>query len=505
MVQNTCQQDSCRQDSSSRLYRLYNRISRDHALFCRRHAAEFQAGQIWYCGRCGLYGNDRHYCLDAIVDVGDRRVEQASTGNDVENEHASVSEVARRSWNTTKPCKIRGCTSVYSLRSRQYPPLCDKHATDHRAGAIRWCIKCKGYVNSINHNCTVNPTQTNEVSPSKNTGSPRELREDHIRLRADPPSINEREESAVFYDACQQEGCNRLYRSDSDFPLCEEHISERYWAGEIWQCIECNRYVSNIDHNCESHVVQDRQVQSETITRRIGLSANGDAQEGQAVSLEDTSSPCELEDCTRPRNNSSDTVPSLCTVHFSDYQEGKIRQCERCQKYSYTDFTSCVECSSSVPEWSEKWAESDADAIEFYVYFLQLNNGRYYAGQTKNLTRRIQRHQNGGVKATAGKDPRLVWYNTVDTRKQAVNLEFQMKQMRNSEITQMITQFNLAIRGHLPNLVTKGDMNNLEQTISKHHVEHQRNLNVAIGKTSTWVIIVGIILAGLIVAFGFWI
>ena len=190
---------------------------------------------------------------------------------------------------------------------------------------------------------------------------------------------------------------------------------------------------------------------------------------------------------------------------YSTTEWRKIRQCERCQKYSYTDFTTCVQCSSYVPEQSEKWAASDAKATEFYVYFLKLSNGSYYPGQTNNLTRRIQQHQKGESKATAGKDPQLVWYNTIDTREQAVNLELQMKHMRDYEIAQMVTQFNLAIRGHLPNLVTKGDMNSLEQTISQNHIEHRRELDAAIGKAVTWVIITGIVLAGFIVAFKFWI
>ena len=447
-VPNTCQQEDC------------NRLHKPDSDFplCGKHRVDYRAGDIRRCIQCRRYVNS----VGHICEQHTTQNKQSSPGN-IED-----------SPKTTKPCKIEGCTGVYNSLSRRYFSLCNKHLTELRMRIIKWCTECEEYVTRTHHSCKEGVVQHEQVSPSENTRSSSER---------DYTDTNESRQSSVLYDICQEERCNNLYKSDSDFPFCEEHISDRYWTGEIWRCIECDQYVNSISHNCESRV----------------------AQNNQAESWEDTMVTCELKGCASMINHFSGTAPAFCTMHLPDFQEGNIRQCERCQKYSYTDFTSCVQCSAFVPERSPKWIKSDANAAEFYVYFLQLNNGGYYPGQTNNLARRIQQHQNGESKATADKDPQLVWYNTVDTREQAVNLELQMKNMRDHEITQMITKFNLAIKGNLPNLVTKGDMNNLEQIISENDLQHRKSTDKAISKMITWVIITGIILAGLIIAFEFWI
>ena len=45
-----------------------------------------------------------------------------------------------------------------------------------------------------------------------------------------------------------------------------------------------------------------------------------------------------------------------------------------------------------------------------FLYILKLDGGRYYAGQTNDLELRLQEHRDGGTKDTAGRNPRLVWF-----------------------------------------------------------------------------------------------
>ena len=63
----------------------------------------------------------------------------------------------------------------------------------------------------------------------------------------------------------------------------------------------------------------------------------------------------------------------------------------------------------------------------FYVYILKLEDGSFYAGQTREIRERLMEHRDGMTKSTEGKDPKLVWFTTVTTREQATDYEVQVK------------------------------------------------------------------------------
>ena len=76
------------------------------------------------------------------------------------------------------------------------------------------------------------------------------------------------------------------------------------------------------------------------------------------------------------------------------------------------------------PDWGRKDKWSDA----FYVYLLELDGGKkLYAGQTRNLMRRMQEHCDGTTKTTAGRRPVLAWFEQVSTRQAAVEKEADLK------------------------------------------------------------------------------
>ena len=64
----------------------------------------------------------------------------------------------------------------------------------------------------------------------------------------------------------------------------------------------------------------------------------------------------------------------------------------------------------------------------YYTYLLQLNNGNYYAGHSKNLKYRYEQHQLGLVKATKNYLPvKLVFYAAFTTLELAISFEKYLK------------------------------------------------------------------------------
>ncbi len=64
----------------------------------------------------------------------------------------------------------------------------------------------------------------------------------------------------------------------------------------------------------------------------------------------------------------------------------------------------------------------------FYVYLLALENGQYYAGYTKNLESRLQRHANGFVRTTSRIHPKeLIFYAAFVSEAKALDFEKYLK------------------------------------------------------------------------------
>lgn len=68
-------------------------------------------------------------------------------------------------------------------------------------------------------------------------------------------------------------------------------------------------------------------------------------------------------------------------------------------------------------------ANRDEDATEFFVYILKLDGEEFYVGQTRELRERLNRHREGSVRTTFGKNPKLVWFTTVSSREKSLALE----------------------------------------------------------------------------------
>jgi len=68
----------------------------------------------------------------------------------------------------------------------------------------------------------------------------------------------------------------------------------------------------------------------------------------------------------------------------------------------------------------------------YFVYVLQsIKDGKYYIGQTNNLTARLIRHNTGQVKATKSRIPfRLVYKERYDLRSSAIKRKIEIKRMK---------------------------------------------------------------------------
>ena len=146
---------------------------------------------------------------------------------------------------------------------------------------------------------------------------------------------------------------------------------------------------------------------------------------------------CTFWNCSKKGN------PNLCYEHYKDYKAGKVDNCPECGRGKDAIYPTCLDCKSSGKstkppsktnrryrrEHSDAWESGDADATEFYVYILKLNDASFYAGQTRELRERVMEHRDGTTKSTAGKEPKLVWFSTVSTREQATEIEIEMKKL----------------------------------------------------------------------------
>ena len=101
----------------------------------------------------------------------------------------------------------------------------------------------------------------------------------------------------------------------------------------------------------------------------------------------------------------------------------------------------------------------------FFIYILKLDGGKFYAGHTRELRERLSEHRDGKTRSTAGKNPRLVWFDTVDTREEAAEVEATLKELidRNErEVRRMVTEFLDLIR----EVDTEADRDPQPQTVS---------------------------------------
>ena len=107
--------------------------------------------------------------------------------------------------------------------------------------------------------------------------------------------------------------------------------------------------------------------------------------------------------------------------------------------------TKPVKSNRYTPESSPSWDKKrDAETSQYFTYILKLFGGEFYAGHTRELRERLSEHRDGRERSTAGKNPKLVWFTTLPTRKDATEMEVELKKLVDSnqrEIRRMYIEF----------------------------------------------------------------
>ena len=183
-------------------------------------------------------------------------------------------------------------------------------------------------------------------------------------------------------------------------------------------------------------------------SKRVESSADtisGTNPDDNSIAVTRNSDICRFWDCEEKIK----TEHYLCRSHFRSNTRRTIDECQGCGRYKWARYKACPDCSadgrstrSKVPsrtntrtpppnqyqrEHSRAWAAGDANASVFYVYILKLDDGCFYAGQTRELRERLSEHRDGRTKSTAGRNPKLIWFAEVPTRKRAVEREVELK------------------------------------------------------------------------------
>ena len=100
--------------------------------------------------------------------------------------------------------------------------------------------------------------------------------------------------------------------------------------------------------------------------------------------------------------------------------------------------------SAYIPRPSKAWRRNDEGARSFYVYILKLDNGAFYVGQTRELRERMLEHKDGKTSSTAGRNPKLQYFEVLPSRESAMIREVEIRTAakgNNREILRMVTRF----------------------------------------------------------------
>ncbi len=155
----------------------------------------------------------------------------------------------------------------------------------------------------------------------------------------------------------------------------------------------------------------------------------------------------------------------LCREHYNDQKDGLINKCSECGKYKDAQYEFCFRCYRNKKrnpstaqgqnqaqyrkESSPSWRAGDAAADRFFVYILKLNDGSFYAGQTRELRERLSEHCDGLVPSTSKKDPKLVWFASLPSRDAVASTERDLKKLIDEnprEIRRMVISFRDMVR-----------------------------------------------------------
>lgn len=144
---------------------------------------------------------------------------------------------------------------------------------------------------------------------------------------------------------------------------------------------------------------------------------------------------------------------TVCPEHYPDFADAKVDICPGCGWLKSKQYEQCLPCrngkappkgrrtnatvNNRIAEPPVRYevpptvpaTEADGATTAAHVYILKLSSGEFYAGYSEDLESRLMEHRDGRVKSTAGKDPRLVWFDWVSTKAQALAVEDELQHL----------------------------------------------------------------------------
>ena len=124
----------------------------------------------------------------------------------------------------------------------------------------------------------------------------------------------------------------------------------------------------------------------------------------------------------------SEREEAWCREHLQDRRRGLVDDCPRCGAGKYRRYSICLRClqAATAYPWQEEFPVPSVTG-EFHAYVLQLEDGRFLAGCSSDLRLRLMEHRDGIIPATAGQNPKLAWFTTVESRGEAEALKARLR------------------------------------------------------------------------------
>jgi predicted GIY-YIG superfamily endonuclease len=150
----------------------------------------------------------------------------------------------------------------------------------------------------------------------------------------------------------------------------------------------------------------------------------------------------------------------LCTEHWQYWQDRLIDQCPNCHRFKPARYELCLDCkrgrqvapwssTAAIPtqnrpngsEHSDAWKNGDREGDQFFVYILKLDDGEFYVGHTNDLRARLSEHRDRKTVSTAGRNPRLGYFEMLPSREAAKAREAELKRVYPRQKRRMVIDF----------------------------------------------------------------
>jgi predicted GIY-YIG superfamily endonuclease len=144
---------------------------------------------------------------------------------------------------------------------------------------------------------------------------------------------------------------------------------------------------------------------------------------------------CEYWDCRKEAGKEN----TLCPEHRKMWEEGLLDKCPRCGRMKDSVYYLCLDCyvgrkikkkkpepAPPMPSWSgrlEQYMAGTAgipgESVRCYVYILEVDDGTFYVGHTKDIRDRLKEVRKPGKSAKSAQPPKLRYLEFFNSERSA--------------------------------------------------------------------------------------